>query len=51
MKIYIDPDVENFIVSLEKPAVAKALRTLDLLEKFGNRLGMPHSKKIADNIF
>jgi len=27
------------------------LRTIDLLEKFGQKLGPPHTKKISANIF
>lgn len=41
----------NFIENLEKPVIAKTLRTLDLLEKYGNKLGMPYSKKIDTDIF
>lgn len=52
MKIqFFDDSVESFIYSLESPAVAKTLRTIDLLEKFGNRLGMPHSKKVGPRLF
>jgi phage-related protein len=43
--------IGNFIENLEAPVYAKTLRTLDLLEKFGNKLGMPHSKKIDSNLF
>jgi phage-related protein len=49
--IFFNQRIEDFICKLEKPAVAKVLRTLDLLEKFGNRLGMPHSKKIGKGLF
>lgn len=51
MQIQIDPEVEEFISSLEKSAIAKTLRTIDLLEKFEHRLGMPHSKKVANDLF
>lgn len=27
------------------------MRTLDLLERFGSKLGMPHSKGIGSNLF
>ncbi len=47
----IDKSLEQFIESLEKPTVAKILRTIDLLETFGSKLGMPHSRKIAHKIF
>ncbi|MBU1152292.1 type II toxin-antitoxin system RelE/ParE family toxin [Patescibacteria group bacterium] len=52
MKIkFFSEELEKFIVSLEKPAIARVLRTLDLLERFGNELGMPHSKKICPYLF
>lgn len=52
MKImFFNQKVEDFIVDLEKVILAKTLRTLNLLEKFGIKLGMPHSKKIDNNLF
>ena len=52
MKIrFFDSKIEDYIVSLEKSMIAKVLRTLDLLEKFGNNLGMPHSKKVGTELF
>lgn len=50
MEIRVGPNIEKFISALEKPTLAKVLRTIDLLEKFGSQLGMPHSKKIAEGI-
>lgn len=52
MKIEIFNDsVEKFIQSLEKTAIAKTIHTIELLEKFGNRLGLPHSKMVSRGIF
>lgn len=52
MKIILhDAALEHFITSLEKPTIAKVLRTIDLLEEFGHRLGIPHSKKVAPDLF
>ena len=52
MKIQLfDKSIEQFILSLDKSTVAKTLRTIDLLEEFGHKLGMPHSKKIDKNLF
>lgn len=48
---FFDDGVERFIYSLEKATIAKLLRTVDLLERFGYRLGMPHSKKITAKLF
>lgn len=47
----LDTSLEKFIEGLEKPTAAKVLRTIDLLEKFGNELGLPHSKKISARLF
>jgi len=47
----LDEALEKFIYSLEKSAIAKTLRVIDLLEEFGDKLGMPHSKKITGNLF
>ena len=51
MKIHLDSQLEKFIASLEKPAIARVLRTVDLLETFGNNLAMPHSKKVLGKLF
>lgn len=48
---FIDEAIEIFIQKLEKPTIAKTLRTIDLLEIFGPRLGMPHSKKVSHKLF
>lgn len=50
IKIF-DSILEQFIQSLEKATIAKVLRTIDLLERFGHQLGMPHSKKIGAALF
>ncbi|MEK7131657.1 MAG: type II toxin-antitoxin system RelE/ParE family toxin [Patescibacteria group bacterium] len=49
--IFFDEDIEIFLTKLEKPTIAKVLRTIDLLERFGNQLGMPHSKNIDRKLF
>lgn len=49
--IFFDNNVETFITKLEKSTIAKVLRTIDLLEHFGNHLGMPHSKNIDRSLF
>ena len=52
MKVRIlDEALEEFIQSLEKPTIAKVLHTVELLETFGHRLGMPHRKKVTGSIF
>lgn len=48
---FFDKNVKKFISELEKKTLQKAVRTLDLLEKYGSDLRMPHSKKISSNLF
>ena len=48
---FFDEAVEIFLTKLEKPAIAKVLRTIDLLEHFGNRLEMPHSNNFDRSLF
>ena len=48
---FFDDSINAFMGKLEKPTFAKTLRTLDLLEEYGNNLGMPHSKKIDTHLF
>jgi len=43
--------VEEFLDSLEPKMRVKAVRSLQLLEEFGNQLREPHSKHITDGIF
>jgi len=47
----IDSSLERFIASLEKPTIARILRTIDLLERFGEKLTLPHSKRILPRLF
>lgn len=48
---FFDKRVKNFIKDLEFTTSAKVFRTIELLEKFGNNLGMPHSKHIGGGLF
>ncbi len=48
---FFDETIEIFLTKLEKSTIAKVLRTVDLLERFGNQLGMPHSKNIGHKLF
>lgn len=47
----LDSKVEQFISALEEETIARVLRTIDLLQVFGNQLGLPHSKKVETQIF
>ena len=43
--------VEEFIKARDSSTIAKIAHTIDLLEKHGPRLGMPHSKKITKDLY
>ena len=43
--------VEKFIQTLNKETIARVVHVINLLEKFGNKLGLPHSKMVSRGIF
>ena len=43
--------VKNSLFALEKSTISKALKQIQLLKSFGNKLGMPYSKRIGKNLF
>lgn len=51
MKLKIDESVQKFVRGLQKPTISKFTKLTDLLEKFGNQLSMPYSKKISNQLF
>ena len=50
MEISLLDEVEGFLAQLTPPELAKTLRTIDLLEKFGALLGLPHSRHLKDGL-
>ena len=48
---FFSNDIENFISDLEKPAIAKLIRGIDLLETYSSRIGMPWVKNISKNLY
>lgn len=50
MEITLLPTVEDFLHKLDDNELAKVLRHIELLEEFGNKLGMPHSRHLADGL-
>jgi phage-related protein len=51
MQIDLLDSVEAFIEGLTEKEIAKVIRTIELLEEFENKLGMPHSKHIDAGLF
>ena len=49
--VLLDTSVEYFIQSLNAVNHAKAIHMIELLEEFGHRLSMPHSKMITRGLF
>lgn len=43
--------VEDFIKEQDSPTIAKISHEIDLLKKHGPFLAMPHSKKIASDLY
>lgn len=43
--------VEEFILQQNSQAKAKIAHLIDLLEKYGPMLGMPHSKKLTSELY
>jgi phage-related protein len=50
MEIILLESVDTFFSSLTPKEVAKVIRVIELLEEFGNDLGMPHSKHMSDGL-
>lgn len=56
-KIYLyetkrrEKPVESFIKKLNTETIAKAMHTINLLEKHGYKLGLPHSKRLANDLY
>lgn len=48
---FFDENLKEFIRGLQKPTISKILRAIDLIEEFGHRIGMPHSKHIGEGLF
>ncbi|MBI4281639.1 type II toxin-antitoxin system RelE/ParE family toxin, partial [Candidatus Uhrbacteria bacterium] len=48
---FFDEHIKQFIRGLAMPTSAKIFRTLELLERFGHMLSMPHSKHITGRLF
>lgn len=47
----VEDEVKKFVMSLQKPTIEKILRSFDLLEQFGNRVELPHSKCLSGGLF
>ena len=50
MDIVLLNAAEEFLESLSEAELAKVLRVIDLLEEFGQNLGMPHSRHMTDGL-
>lgn len=46
-----DKPVEEFIKFLDSSTIAKVAHEIDLLEKHGPYLGMPHTKKLSSDLY
>jgi len=44
-------DVQIFLHSLDKPARSRTYKTIDLLKRYGNQLGLPHSRALGGGMY
>lgn len=49
--VFFNSRVTRLLNSLELPLRARADHTLHLLEEYGSKLGMPHSKPLGGRLF
>ena len=49
--IYANKRAEKFVIDLNDNVVSRVERMIDLLEKYGHELGMPHSKSLGEGLF
>ncbi|MFH1142683.1 MAG: type II toxin-antitoxin system RelE/ParE family toxin [Candidatus Uhrbacteria bacterium] len=49
--IFFDNKIEKFMKRLNANTLARAIRTIELLNEFEYRLGLPHSKSIGKGLF
>ena len=49
--LFFDNQLEKFVQRLDANASARTIRTIELLEKFGNKLSLPHSKSLGRGLF
>lgn len=49
--LFFDNHLEKFIESLDSGTVARVIRIIELLEKFGNQLELPHSRSLGKGLF
>jgi len=49
--LFFDNKLEKFIQGLDPITVARVIRTIELLEKFSHKLGLPHSRALGKGLF
>ncbi|MDP2630798.1 MAG: type II toxin-antitoxin system RelE/ParE family toxin [Candidatus Uhrbacteria bacterium] len=48
---YFDKDIKGFVETSDDRIRVRVVRTITILERFGNQITMPYSKKIGDRLF
>jgi len=49
--LFFDNKLEKFIKSLDVDTIARVIRTIELLENFSHKLGLPHSRGLGKGLF
>lgn len=48
---FINPTLEKYLFSFEKPTISKIVKMIALLETFEEKLGMPYAKQLGRNFY
>ena len=48
---FINPKLQEYLYSFDKATLSKIVKLTDLLEMFGEKIGMPYSKHISHNLY
>lgn len=51
MEVLYHDEVKKFIKKLQKPTRSKILHSIELIESYGLKVGMPHVKKITNFLY
>lgn len=51
MKVFLVPDIKDFIFSLKAPHKEKTKHLIDLLRNNGSQLRFPYSRKVTSHLF
>ena len=48
---FINPKLQEYLYSFDKATISKIIKLMDMLEMFGEKIGMPYSRHISNNLY